>query len=73
MRKNMKGKPNNWCVVQCQLDPRRAEIFYRMQRAARMNVSDTMRALLNPILDRYELETIEAEREAARKVLGVTE
>ena len=71
MRKNAQIKPNNWCVVNCQLDPRRAEIFFRMQRASGMNVTDTLKAILNPIIDRYELETIEAERNTALNVLGV--
>lgn len=33
MRKNDRSRPNNWCVVNVQLDPHRAELFYRMKNA----------------------------------------
>lgn len=71
MRKNDRSRPNNRCVVNVQLDPHRAELFYRMKNAAGATVSECLKMILNPILDRFENALKEEEKKQAEKIMGI--
>lgn len=62
--------PNNKNIINVQLTEQQAASFRRMVRASGLNVSDALRAILIPIINRYENEIQAAERDAASKILG---
>ena len=63
--------PNNWCIVNVQLDPHRAEVFYRMKNALGGTVSKCMRMILNPIIDDFEKAMKQEEKKQAERILGI--
>ena len=69
MRENNYHHPNNQCIVNVQLDKHRAEVFYRMKNATGMTVSEVLKAILNPVIDKFEKQMVESERKQAEQIL----
>lgn len=69
MRENNYRHPNNQYIVNVQLDKHRAEVFYRMKNATGMTVSEMLKAILNPVIDKFEKQMAESERKQAEQIL----